>query len=304
MSNPTNLREPHFYSIEISPGTNSEALIQTLRKMGFGDGGKPAAFDIERKRYDSADACVYCGSTVTYRTMEDIIPKMIGDGLRLPRASCTPCQQIINKVETACCNNNFQYGRPHFGVRGQKAKRKHRARIKLSPKGSPDTHIKATSLSLSDHQGIMVFTTYPTPPQILRGVPPEDVTHTTALVFVHKDFHSRLAKLNKVQHLGSSDPILFGRLVAKIGHGFAMAELGPGTFEPFCADFILGKDDRHPAYWIGTDLSEQEPQAKLHSICIEDRMSTTHNFVVVRLRLFASTKTTPSYRIVVGEYRT
>jgi hypothetical protein len=97
-------------------------------------------------------------------------------------------------------------------------------------------------------------------------------------------------------------PIEFARMLAKIAHSYAVAELGYGSFRPMVVDLILGKMD-NISYAVGGDW-ESEPPVKdgrhllsIHYLIDVDRKRA---WIVADIRLFSSIGT-PTYHVVVGE---
>ncbi len=100
-----------------------------------------------------------------------------------------------------------------------------------------------------------------------------------------------------VEYHFSSDT--YARMLAKIAHSFAIAELGFGSFEPLLTDFILKENDAIYDCVGGIEREDDDRSERpdvLHSI----ELLKEDDWVIVRLRLFAFLKGTPSYVIVVG----
>ncbi len=92
----------------------------------------------------------------------------------------------------------------------------------------------------------------------------------------------------------------FCRMLAKIAHSFAVAELGLNYFSPALIDYILSNTEV-PAFYshIGGFPQESPPSDALHEIELYNHEQYPY-LVMVRLRLFAKYNG-PSYLIVVGE---
>lgn len=281
-------RMPYYYAAQASDAAKA-----------VGSSNPPLNFTNVPKSYQPPPLCIYCAKRPG-TTDEHIIPQMIGGKLILKDGSCTDCQQIVNLFETRCANLNFKFVRGHFGIFGRKDRHRNRIRGAVHLDGNPDKDPQMVAFEVDDHPGVMVTTTYAEGPQILTGGNGADIDHNTSIVFCHVDFAYRLQKIGLMQ-LGGSDPIEFGRQIAKIAFAFACAEVGLHNFEPNITDLILGKDKRHPVYWIGSSLITPEPIGQLHQLSIETDhpLDRQRRFLIVRLRLFAAIKT-PVYTIVVG----
>ncbi|HXJ00396.1 MAG TPA: hypothetical protein VNH44_04190, partial [Micropepsaceae bacterium] len=96
-------------------------------------------------------------------------------------------------------------------------------------------------------------------------------------------------------------PPRFARLLAKIGHSFAVKKLGRNAFAPLLLDMILGKGPIYVAHFIGSvENAVGSTSGETHEISIEDHPADNRGeFVTVRLRLFA-TYPTSTHHIVVG----
>ena len=91
----------------------------------------------------------------------------------------------------------------------------------------------------------------------------------------------------------------YGRMLAKIAHSYASAELGCGNFRPFLANAIRGIRPHYLPYFIGSALGKSPPYTDLHQIAI-DNTGLGGKFIIVKIRLF-SNRDTPTHYVVVGE---
>jgi hypothetical protein len=106
-------------------------------------------------------------------------------------------------------------------------------------------------------------------------------------------------KVNLIRR-GGFDAPMFGRMLAKIAHSFATAELGLGGFRPLLNDLILGKPTRHAAQFVGGTFEPEAKGQERNEISISLMSAVFRDYYVVRLRLFADLEM-PSYLIVAGE---
>lgn len=90
---------------------------------------------------------------------------------------------------------------------------------------------------------------------------------------------------------------LFFRLLAKIAHAFATAELD-GAFKPLLTQYIRGIDTRHPWGLIGGSATEPRSE-KEYEISLSKIRVGFVEYVVVEIQLFARAAL-PKYRIVAG----
>jgi len=89
------------------------------------------------------------------------------------------------------------------------------------------------------------------------------------------------------------------RMLAKIAHSYAVAELGYKSFEPVLARFIRGQPLENAWHWIGSDTALPPAEQHLHDIqwCVPTIGETI--YVMVSLRLFSFVGS-PRYHIIVG----
>ncbi len=97
------------------------------------------------------------------------------------------------------------------------------------------------------------------------------------------------------------DLFSFARMLAKIGHSFAVAELGFGNFKPLLRDVILNEADDLFHYVGGVGDLKLPPTKEPYVIAMGALTTAETRFVIVRVRLFATVDEAPLYQIVVGE---
>jgi hypothetical protein len=101
--------------------------------------------------------------------------------------------------------------------------------------------------------------------------------------------------------MGPITPNVFARLLAKIGHAYAVAE-NRFKVRPLLRDLILGKTDT-ANYWVGgeEEIPPLPSEPLLHDI--RGRRCTVNGertYLVVDIRLLVFLET-PLYHVVVGE---
>jgi hypothetical protein len=150
------------------------------------------------------------------------------------------------------------------------------------------------------------------PPGILTGTRlSPDFVGTKMLVIYFEGWEERIAKLpdheEVLPHNFQFDAFI--RMLAKIGHGFAIAELGYGSFKPLLPDLISWRDPSLARYLIGgmdvempvTPSSREKQVWTTHQIALFFHRIETVAFIVVRFRLFPHYPMAPQYAIIVGE---
>lgn len=260
--------------------------------------------------YPAVPACVYCGSE-RQLTDEHIIPLSLGGVLILDKASCKACSEITKKLEQTVARDMFGRFRIRHGIRTR--------RPKIRP-----THydIGMVTPDGSRTVGHIPVKDYPSPvmmykfgqPNMLRDVPRSVDTFVWTAYMITAEADVALETYRWDGRLSlRAVPVEFARLLAKIGHCYAIAELGANSFHPLAPDVILGRD-AHIGEIVGgdfpdtvtstpDDLEPPIPDAG-HLLDLDYLLRPGRPpLVIANIRLFASIST-PTYRVVVGEVRT
>jgi hypothetical protein len=138
------------------------------------------------------------------------------------------------------------------------------------------------------------------PPGILTGEKPHDRKAVDAWVgFQNEEIRKKLVEGGPSLRLVTLDNHMFSRMIAKIAHSYAVAELGIHSFQPVLLDLILGKSDT-PFYWVGGDMTVSPPELTvLHKLFLKIETVRGIEYVVAYITLF-SFFGVPEYRVVVG----
>lgn len=97
------------------------------------------------------------------------------------------------------------------------------------------------------------------------------------------------------------DNHLICRMLAKIGHSLAVAELGKDNFSPLLTKLICNGDQNSMRFIGGSpDDSTSEIPGTLHRLTLGFQKIKGRTYVVAQVRLFAS-YSSPTYSVVVGE---
>lgn len=91
----------------------------------------------------------------------------------------------------------------------------------------------------------------------------------------------------------------FFRMLAKIAHAFAVAEMGVGGFQPFLLPIILKEETSNSVQYIGGIPGTEPAGAGLHELALIPDQGPSQNVVAVRIRLLALLET-PTYFVAVG----
>lgn len=251
---------------------------------------------MEYKKYNSVDMCIYCGQTADKLSDEHIIAEGLGGKLILPKSSCKTCADITSQLELHCLRNIFEPARSHLKIRSKNNRK--RVRTLLSKvKGKWDTHSSEITYPNS-----LTLPTFPPPSAIWDefGIDQQlQVTGISGLLF--KGFNQKFGPESpaKVTEIAVKiDPFVFCRMLAKIAHSYAVAELGPKSFLEYLPKVILGLDSRIPVF-VGSGLPLTDNTQDQHNL----NLKYINNLIVVGITLFANPGGAGNksvYDIVVG----
>jgi hypothetical protein len=145
-------------------------------------------------------------------------------------------------------------------------------------------------------------------PTILSGSTPLNGNPFSAMwvnVSFGKEAHGAAAarfsrQVNRVASVASFHPQLFSKMLAKIGHSFAVAEAA-GRFRPILSNAIIGREPWLGGYLVGGDTLEVPPSEYQTEVGLRRVNSATgQEYLMARIRLFGDLGA-PVYYVVVGE---
>ena len=256
------------------------------------------------------NGCIYCNETPEARlTIEHIIPESLGGTLTIENASCTTCAHQTHAFEGHACNFlrpvRRQMGLPqkHRGAKARENRRGERFVLMLDK--------NRVKVPIEEFPALLMSLVFPFP-GILLNQKPEDKPLTGG-VYSAELMEGFGEKLNRIRakYRANSIAIMgiepgargqqddFGRMLAKIAHSYAVAELGCGNFHPFLVDVIRGVKPYYLPYFIGSGIGKSPPFSDLHQIEIDGTGLGMGALVVVKIRLF-SNRDTPTHYVVVG----
>lgn len=255
------------------------------------------------RRYTKVGRCIYCGTIHTEADdaleQEHIIPLAFGGALLLPQASCRNCATITSRIETACFRGMLSTARDHMRIVGrQKVKKRDRLPVQIT--GSNRTH----SVPVSQHPSALIQLHLPMP-RLALLMPPEPVTDLAGRVVIVPMTPDIGVRASRISNDVTLTPGLLAsdvyRLIAKIGHAFATAELGHGTFQPLLLGTIFCP---HPLYadsYVGTEWFSEPKMSTLHAVSFGSPvLFRNQELIVVRIRLFAHIAGTVTYLAIAG----
>ena len=259
------------------------------------------AVDISRT-YDPAGRCIYCPPSENSAAPlgeEHIIPLSFGGRRVLPAASCRHHERITSRFEDHCFKGIMETARDHMGLRGrQKIKGRNKLRV-LRPDGS-----RTEPVPLHEHPSALIIPRMPLPTVYFKLHETEDLPPAVQINItpMGHDIMERAQKIGgKINLTRGLSALQFYRLIAKIAHSFAVAELG-FTFEPYLINLIEEQPPLFASHLVGGGLGDDPPPSDdLHEIDFASSIDgpVGDELLMVRVRLFANLGG-PNHYAVVG----
>lgn len=254
------------------------------------------------KTYSAVEQCIYCGKTSCKLSNEHIIPFGLGGRLVLPRSSCQPCSDITSRIELECLRKMLMHTRTKHDMPTRRPKERptHLPVGLFDPVEGifpPDmrtANFRWEDRPASEHPSAALLPKFERP-TILTGQGPSEN-------FILTGFNCHLdgptppgSEGQKAGIFMPFEPAIFCRMLAKIGHAAAVAELGFKSFEPMLSGVILGTS-RSISHLVGSSQLKKKPSDSTHKVCLALRSG----YIVAYVTLFAHYGFRP-YEVVVGK---
>jgi len=262
----------------------------------------PPKFPYPSKVYAPLNRCVYCTSQeTTDLTNEHIIPFGFGGELILPKASCKFHQKETSRVEEFILREYLCALRSHLSLPSRR------------PNTRPDeykltlrrgAHSWKKKVKLADHPGVVRFVMFADQAGRVANRAREQETWSIRLVEaeIFHDTKLRIALLgaDAVEDKVTIKAMALARWVAKIGHCFAVAELGFESLEEMYVAHLIGSESRDWNYWIGGyDRGRDVTPRELHEL----RFLRRGNDLSVIVHLLVPYCPRYAYEVIVGRLR-
>lgn len=254
---------------------------------------------VPAKKFAAVDRCIYCGATGDALTNEHIIPFFLGGRLVLPRASCRDCEKITKKFEGKCARKMLGKFSIRTGLPTQNPKKR--------PATLPIEELDASGLGrekqipVIDYPRFLMMPVFPLPSLIAMH---NDRTDGYAWVSMNKaDFLKVRSTHAKSGRAKLDIPVQeFMRMLAKIGHAFAAAELGSEFFSkwtPLLCDYIkAGIGDVRD--FVGNDRGKLSSTNLLNNVTLHTAANNNFEYLVASVRIFGNLDA-PQYLVVVAQ---
>src|ERR1700674_1825383 len=256
--------------------------------------------NITSRRYLPVGLCIYCGKHEGEFSDEHIIPYALAGSSVLPESSCSQCATETGRFEQICCRLMFDPLRYSLKMPSRKGK-KRRLELPLSFVDQ-DGKMQTTIVPTAEHPTGLFLPKFEGA-RILLGLP-EFQAETVSVKFWRygppEKKLDEIGRRHKAKALAASVNMLaMARLIAKIGHSYATAELGLHSFRPLLTDLIRGVSQNWGHVVGGTFDDEDECGPGFHAVRLDKLEVYDHLYLVARIRLFSKFGA-PWYHAAVG----
>jgi hypothetical protein len=231
---------------------------------------------------------------------EHIIPFGLGGGLLLPKGSCEKHRKATSKVEDFVLRRYLCPLRSHLGLPSRKPHLRPDGYSLILKRG---THSWKQKVSLKEHPGMVRFMIFDPTGRVVGRPPVEKAFSfrlTTACIF--PDLDQRLARLGAdgFEDKVNVNAMYLARVVAKIAHGFAIAELGVDAFEKTYLNDLISDGAPDWNYWVGGfDRGRDVHAQDLHEL----KLLGHGDDLSVIVHLFVAYCPRDAYEVIVGKLR-
>jgi HNH endonuclease len=261
-----------------------------------------------RHVYPPVGKCIYCRSDGLPRqlTLEHIIPESLGGMLELPEASCHDCQAITSAFEGENAGKLFRPIRRQLHLPSKsrgKARREQRENETFVVKFDDVRR----NIPVAEYPGLITSFVF-TLPTILLGIAPTGESFSGGVSLgILPEFGERLNALrakygNKVEFPTRGSAEAVGRLLAKIGHAYAAAEIGLDKFKPYLLGIIRNQDPYLLHHLVGSAAGTSPFADDLHEIeILPPQTFGNDKLIVVKIHLFSNYPGIAVHYVVAGE---
>lgn len=267
---------------------------------------------IQERIYPAVGICIYCGSDKyaegSSRKLGDehIVPEGLGGRLLLKEASCKSCEAITSRIEIEWLRSSFYAARVQKGL----GKKKKRLPTTLPLKVTINGRVITKAVPLKKYPALVVTLLFDTP-DILHDMEPVEKILSGGVALGIVPTFGELMKEHLAQGAVTFEPprksatsTQLGRMLAKISHAYAVAELGIKGFNPVLQPIILGHDTRHLPHYIGGSREISPCLPFNYGLALSVKASTKgKKFLVAAIRLLSDIQGMPTYHVVVGTPR-
>jgi len=256
--------------------------------------------------YKPATRCIYCGlSREDARlTKEHIIPLSFDGRFIFPNASCVKCAGITSRFERTCSQQIFDHLRVHYQLPTRRPQNRPDAfPLDYNENGNTVTRM----VPVLQHPFVVALPNFETAGMLADRMVSDRMENVEFRGFA--SYPMGLVPGPNSNFVGPSfnmqlraDPFAFARVLAKIAHGFAVAEYGMGAFTSFLTPIVLNQTNM-VSYYVGStpDKKSYGIASKLHILQLKEYHLGQATLLLCYIKLFAPFPF-PIYEVVVGRF--
>jgi hypothetical protein len=267
----------------------------------------------ENRRYRSVGRCIYCSDGRAELTDEHIIPfGLVGNSVIFESASCRACAKVTGGIEgiiLQTCLGAFR-ARIEAPTRRPKKRRKVMSvnALRISAQTWKVIGVAAKlTLPIGEYPRTFAALEFPPPGLFLGLAPGSEIKAKDVALFDPDEMQAFFKRWlpppspgeGIALEIGKVNRIAFMRMLAKITHAYAVAEIGMGKFRSLLPDLILGRSNIH-SYLIGGDCETPRDPTMVSIVRLGMVAIGNKEYLVAGFSLWPSTNT-PQYVAVVGE---
>ncbi|CUH43447.1 hypothetical protein RUM4293_02342 [Ruegeria atlantica] len=258
-------------------------------------------------RIPSAGYCIYCGAKVYSDDRkklgdEHIIPFSLEGELVFLEASCLSCERVTGRFESKLLRNTLLATRVNLNLRSRNSALSQTKALPLFV----DTvaGVQKVLVNTEDYPTVLHLPYLPDPPIVseIGNLGPTEYPPRPFTKFLNynKEILNKKYGLSNWNHV-SLDNRLLCRLVAKIAHGWCIANKKVTEYTPILDNMIIDPnlESRELLSFVGGTPPEPKTPKELHQIRAKIFPVEGIDFIVVNVRLFAFLGT-PTYSVVSG----
>ena len=267
---------------------------------------------ILHKRFGPVGKCIYCFSDVLETlTDEHIIPYALDGTLLLTKSSCIDCNRVTSSFELTVARKMMGAMRSRHKFPSRNPKKRPRTLPAIAVFHDGDHEISVPTEDFAAYFPVLWFQ----PPGIMVGRDPSvDVSIRGEFWRFPSELTVTSIGAQAIVYSGEFDFIAFARMLAKIGHAFAVAQLGIDGFVPALLDIIHKRYARLHDVWhlVGGEPQSSAPRSHiitttLHELQLYYYPDIADGIVTCQIRLFSTLNGSegqgmPIYEIVVGYF--
>jgi hypothetical protein len=270
--------------VDVEPSAVGELKLTYDRRLLQGGG------PLVTQKLGEVGACIYCGSTEDLSD-EHLIPLALEGPFVLDRASCGACAKLTGRFEGELLRGWLLPSRLALNLKTRHPRKRPTTLVIETATGS-------RQVSVSEYPTLLYLPVFELP-ALVRGaadhrllVRPKHVSINLA----HVPLPALLARHGPGAWVESTlDPYTFAQLLAKIAHGFAVAQYGVRGFVSDVLQPMLFSDRELLGRYVGGAADQRLSDAGLHGVQLNEVDGVIH----ARIRLFAQLGG-PEYLVVVG----